>query len=148
MSLDPRLAYTGGFMWWEKKLRGVLRHLATERFAGSYLKAMQHLSCRMAAIELVPYHSVSFGADHLLETMPSAQAVRKFISEVLEPRARARDITLIVTRKAKVFDLRERGSIVLYEGTHARGASLSETSRGGRAIIDRIGLHPVWMTAA
>ncbi|MCA1490736.1 hypothetical protein I6F11_07360 [Ensifer sp. NBAIM29] len=60
--LDPKWAWTSGFVWWENKLRDVARVIASERFNGHYGRALADLSRRVAAIELVLYHSFRFGS--------------------------------------------------------------------------------------
>ncbi|ODR88489.1 hypothetical protein A8M32_26190 [Sinorhizobium alkalisoli] len=74
--LDPKWAWTSGFVWWENKLRDVARVIASERFNGHYGRALADLSFiewyaeegkrllsrRVAAIELVLYHSFRFGS--------------------------------------------------------------------------------------
>lgn len=138
-SLNPNLCWRPGFMWWEKKLRSVIKRIAAEKFNGSYLDAMRSLSQRLAAIELVPYHSGSFNAHKLVKILPSALAAREYVYKTLLPMARRGKVTLIVTRKTKEWGL-PKAHVVTYKGGHTRGAHLSVGSKGGKAILKRYGI--------
>ncbi|MDB5603028.1 MAG: hypothetical protein JWN71_5072 [Xanthobacteraceae bacterium] len=143
MFLDPNFAWSGGFMWWEKKLRKILHEVADSYFDGSYPKALRHLSQRMAAIELVPYHSRSFGAHRLLKRMPSAVAAKTFVEGVLVPKVRKGKVTLIATRQIGTLELPPRvPSIVVYGPSQARGAHLGPDTLGGEAILQAIKAKP------
>jgi hypothetical protein len=138
-SLNPNLCWRPGFMWWEKKLRSVIRRIVAEKFDGSYLDAMRNLSQRLACIELVPYHSASFNANKLVKVLPSARAARDFVYKTLLPKARRGKVTLIVTRKVKEWGL-PKAHVVTYTGGHTRGAHMSVGSMGGKAILKRYGI--------
>lgn len=96
--LDPEFCWHGGFGWWERRLRSVAGEIARERFDGRYLDALRSLAGRIAQIELVPYHSPTFGAHSLIEQLPSVTMVRTCVREHLLPRARAGETTIIVLR--------------------------------------------------
>jgi hypothetical protein len=126
-------------------------HLVTERgaeiadsyFDGAYPKALRHLSQRMAAIELVPYHSRSFGAHRLLKRMPSAVAAKTFVEGVLVPKARKGKVTLIATRQVGTLELLPCvPGIVVYRPSQARGAHLGPDTLGGEAILQAIKARP------
>ncbi len=140
--LDPQFCWDGGFAWWEKKLRDVVTKIAEEKFDSRYFEALRDLSAKLACVELVPYHSSSFGSHAILEELPSSKMVRKFVLEYLIPEARIGKRTLIVTRQAKSWNLPETNkNIVIYKGGHTRGASLSQNSSGGKAILDSYGIR-------
>jgi hypothetical protein len=139
--LDPEYCWHGGFRWWEEKLREVITIVANEQFDGRYLDALRDISKRLAHVELVPYHSLSFNAHRLIEDLPSVQAVRHFAQEALVKAANQGDKTIIVTRQVASWGLpRDTRNLILYEAGHTRGASLGRKSRGGRAILDRYGI--------
>lgn len=139
LSLDPEFSWSGGFYWWEKKLRRILQLVAKERCRDRYLDALKLLSRRMAAIEIVPYHSRGFGSRALIEKLPSAVVAKKFIEHDLVKKAKKGELTLVITRQATLFDLpKDCKDIVVYEGRHARGASLGPETRGGSAMVRRI----------
>jgi hypothetical protein len=129
--LNPKWAWTSGFMWWESKLRDVARLIASERFDGHYGRALADLARRVASIELVPYHSFNFGGS---KKLASADAARRFVASVDPGR------TVIVTRSVADWGLPDAPHIIKYPATHARSASLGLTSMGGRAILERYGI--------
>lgn len=139
--LDPDFCWHGGFRWWEGKLRGVIRQIATEKFGGDYWRAMKDLSERLACIELVPYHSSWFNDHRLFDRLPSIITARRFVSETLRSEAEAGRRLLIITRQAGVWGFHESAkNIVVYKGGQTRGASLGPSSEGGRAILGWYGI--------
>jgi hypothetical protein len=106
--LDPELCWHSAFTWWESKFRDIAWVLAEKRYGGSYYDGLSHLSKRMAAIELVPYHSVSF-LDHVaLKRLRSSQLARKFVLENVLPQALVGKAVVVVTFGAKYWDHRPR----------------------------------------
>ncbi len=141
LGLDPNFAWHGGFMWWESKLRGVLREIASKHFGNSYLSAMRDLSRRLACVELVPYHSKSFRDHALIDHLESARHACKYVEESLVPLAAKQDCTLIATRRVKDWNLPSgMPNVLAYEGWETRQASLNLNSRGGRAILRHCGI--------
>ncbi|MCX7353399.1 MAG: hypothetical protein NTY59_00935 [Alphaproteobacteria bacterium] len=142
--LDPSFCWHSGFAWWEGKFREVGKLLAEQRYEGSYLAALKELSRRVAAIELVPYHSTSFAAHKLVEQgLPSSVAAQSFVKSSLFPRAAAGEVTIIATRRTRDWGLaamRKRRGVVCYRGGLTRGASLGPKTLGGRAILKQLGL--------
>ncbi len=140
--LDPQFCWHSGFVWWEKKFRELVQEIARLKFNGNYRDALREFSHRVASVELVPYHSSSFHEHGIIERLPSVAKVRAFVQRDLVPAARAGEKTLIITRQAKAWGLAsEKGNIVVYEGGHTRGASLSPRSAGGKAILRRYTSH-------
>ena len=129
MFLDPKWAWTSGFTWWESKLRKVARLIARDKFKCDYSKALAYLSRTIACLELVPYHSLSFGGS---TKIASAEAVRKFAQEV------AIDRTVVVTRALRDSGFENNPDVVAYSAGQARGASLGPKSPGGCAILTAI----------
>ncbi len=140
--LDPKFCWHGGFIWWEKKLREVIREIAARKFDGNYRDGLKSLASRLACVELVPYHSSSFGEHRLIDRLPSVQAARAFVRKGLMAEAMADKKTVIVTRQVKAWGVRTGApNLVIYEGGHTRGASLSPNSAGGKAILKRYGIQ-------
>ena len=131
--LDPKWAWTSGFSWWEKKLRGVAEIIANERHEGRFGLALEQLSKRIVSIELVPYHSIDFGPD--LRLFSSDQA-RSFVAKA----ATSEERTVIVTRGVERWLLPDQPNVVKYPASLARGASLSPSSPGGHAILQKFGI--------
>jgi hypothetical protein len=139
ISLNPKFVWTGGFRWWEQKLRNTVLRIAEAK--GGYLQGLKSLSQRLAAIELVPYHSQKFGAGKIVSNLPSSQAAMRFVSETLVPRARRGHATIIVTRKVASWGLpTDCEHVVLYEKALTRNAPLGPDTPGGQAILQRYGL--------
>jgi len=138
MWLDPQFCWHGGFVWWDKKLRNTILKLAEIHFDGSYYDAARSLSKRLACLELIPYHSHSFGAHKLLNRLDSAIAMKEFVKNNLVPDAAQRAKTLIATRQTKEWGLPTgHESMIVYEGGETRGASLGPDTKGGKAILGR-----------
>lgn len=137
--LDPRFCWHSGFVWWEKKFREVVQEIARLKFDDDYRDALKEFSHRVASIELVPYHSSSFHEHGVIKRLPSVKKVQEFVKQNLEPAARAGEKTLIITRQVNAWELspEKNENIIIYEGGHTRGASLSPRSQGGKAILSR-----------
>ena len=137
--LDPQFCWSGGYRWWEGKLRGVLAEFARHRGL-SYLEALKATSRRLAVLEYFPYCSNS-GPEGLKE-LPSSTVARNYVHEAVLPRARKGDLTLVVTRQANAWGITseyDNGSdIIVYAGGETRAAHLSPGSRGGKAILNRL----------
>lgn len=139
--LDPTFCWHGGFFWWEKKLGNVVEEISNRRPGKSYFEALKYVSSNLACVELIPYHSESFGDHALLKTLRSAQAAISYGKSSLLPLAKSGKITLIVTRQAKGWELdnqQETDDLIIYRNGETRGASLGLNTRGGRAILRRL----------
>ena len=142
--LDPQFCWYSGFHWWEKKLRSVIRLIAQEKFEGSYREAMKDLSHRLACIELIPYHSSSFGDHKLIGHLPSACLATKFVCDYLLRSHDKPSKTVVVTRQVKAWSLdkfKNDPNLIIYERGHTLGASLGPKSLGGKAILRRYGIE-------
>ncbi|MXY54005.1 MAG: hypothetical protein F4Y86_15975 [Gammaproteobacteria bacterium] len=132
MFLDPKWAWTGGFDWWESKLRETARIVACRRFDSNYAQALKCLAETVACLELIPYHSKSFGGT---TKIASANAVRAFAQ-----RASKDGKKVVVARAVKEWGLEDRQNVIKYSRGQARGASLGPHSPGGQAILECLGL--------
>ncbi len=137
--LDPQFCWSSGYAWWEGKLKKVVQALAKKKCRGQYRTALRAVSRRIAAIELVPYHSDHFDGGATEKNLPSARWAQQWVEKFLAPRARRGEILIVVTRSIKDWRLSEvAGRIVCYERGETRGASLTPRSRGGKAILRRL----------
>ncbi|MEM9636082.1 MAG: hypothetical protein AAGA94_00420 [Pseudomonadota bacterium] len=140
---DPEFIWTGAFQWWERKFRSVAQVLAKQKYDGSYLAALQDLSRNVASIEMIPYHSQSFGAGKLLKGLPSAIAARDYVQNELAPRARDKEVAIVVTRRVRDWGLEGVDHhVVNYDKGLARSASLGAGTTGGKAILKILGVDP------
>jgi len=64
----------------------------------------------------------------------------EYVHDVLVPKARSNDATIIVTRSVHNWKLPKHNNIVVYEGGETRSAHLTLKSRGGKAIAKHLGL--------
>lgn len=140
MFLDPEFCWDPGFRWWEEKLRGVATCIANRKHF-SYLNALRELSRRIAAIELVPYHSISFRDHRLIKDLASVRRAKEYAQD-LRSKALLTKCSIIITRKVKEWGLRRmrNGRVVLYSPALARGASLGPKTKGGQAILRMFGI--------
>lgn len=138
--LDPRFSWHAGFGYWNGRLRGIVRWIATRRSI-SYQAALSVLARAICAIELVPYHSESFGLPHsLLNKLQSVRLSRAFVHSTLVPRAEAGEAVIIVSRSARYWNVAESKNVVIYRGGETRGAHLSPNTRGGALIMRQLEL--------
>ena len=133
LSLNPDYTWSGGFQWWETKLRKILREIAKLYCGGDYAVALQTLSQRLAVIELFPYHSRVFKAGALRSKLPSVKHAKDFVQSLL-PRARTGEITIIVSRGMKAVGIDDH-ELANHDPKLVRGASLSPKTKGGKAIL-------------
>lgn len=135
--LDPSFSWHGGYRYWESKLRTVIQETAAGR-TGGYQGALEYAAKRLAALELVPYHSTGFRARELIAA-PTAEAMKRFVLRGLLPRAKRGEILIVVLRRARDWQVPQRArGVVIYQPKHARSASLGKMSPGGRAILRRL----------
>src|SRR5215813_6291846 len=60
------------------------------------------------------------------------------LPEVVLPRVECGDAIAIVTRKTTLWRLPDHRRVVRYSGAEARSAHLTQTSPGGRAILEQL----------
>lgn len=137
--LNPDFAWHPGFEYWQKKFHNIIDEIRKQSNV-SYQKAMSILSKRLACLELMPYHSKSFGAGSLLNKLPSVEIMRNYVQDIVVPKAMTDKAIIIATRQVKMWQLPEHKNIVMYEGGETRSAHLTISSRGGQAIAKNIGL--------
>src|SRR5262245_2443647 len=83
-----------GFDYWSNSLL-LARQIAGDSPLRPVLKT---IAKRIAFIQAFPYHSKSFGAQRILEKMPSLNEPRSFVNDELLQRARSGDALIIVLR--------------------------------------------------
>src|SRR6266849_555603 len=141
--LNPEFCWHGGFTWWERKFRDVPTRIAKERFHGRYFDALRDLAHRAAALDPIPYHSISFRQHRMLRLLPSSQHAQNFARNTLASRANKGNAAIIITRQHKEWGMESPASrtIVTYTGGRTRSASLGHTTPGGKAILAQYGIH-------
>jgi hypothetical protein len=104
-------------------------------------KALRELARRVACIELVSYHSSSFGGHKLLQVLPSTLQAGRYVRDLLLPRAQKDELSIIVTRQGETWGLPAQegvSSIVYYTGQQAHGVHFGPNTTGGREILRQI----------
>jgi hypothetical protein len=136
--LNPEFAWSGGYVWWHKKFAFIIDEIS-KKTGMNYSNTRKLLSQKIANIELVPYHSTSFyDPASWTKKLESAKLAREFVNEYVLPKVQRDEAILIVTRQVREWDLPEHRNITVYSNGEARSAHLSPSSRGGRAIIERL----------
>ncbi|OJV43983.1 MAG: hypothetical protein BGO25_12685 [Acidobacteriales bacterium 59-55] len=83
--LNPRFAWSGGFIWWEARLRPILSKLVAKSGC-TYYEALASLAKQIVAVELIPYHSVDGsalnGRGNPWKNLPSARHAREFVKRL------------------------------------------------------------------
>lgn len=132
--LDPALCWTGGAIWWNDKLQGIIGE-AARRWSCPYSKAARRISRQLAMVEAFPYHSKDFGFGHVMDTLPSCRSAKMFVQNV----AADSEKLIVITRQAAHWGIVGNGSNrIVYTGGQARGAHLTTGSTGGRAILEHL----------
>ncbi len=138
-ALNPSFSWHPGFGYWHKKLGQVIRKLAHRRKT-SHLEALSILAKDLACLELVPYHSKSFGAHSLINRLSSSKAMLEYVHDILVPQAILGKVLIIATRRGRDWKLPEHEKIIIYDRSESRASHLTPGSRGGEAILQHLGL--------
>jgi len=136
--LDPQYSWHSGFVYWYRKLKGLVE--AHARGHGCSLSdSLATLSQKVAFLELYPYHSENFGLPTSVSSrLRPAQLAIDYAQNVLLPRARQGKVTLVITRQAKLWRLNPEENVVVYGPLEARSAHLTPGTRGGAAILEAL----------
>ena len=137
ISLNPHFAWHSGFDYWHKKFNRIIEALAKQSQI-TYQDAMSILAKQLACLELLPYHSKSFGSSSLLKVLPSVKVMQDFVHEIVIPRAMNDEVLIIATRRVQNWDLPTRKNIITYKGSETRSAYLTPASR--EVIINHLKL--------
>jgi len=146
--LDPAFCWTPGFRWWEQKVRKIALKICELRKTGdvSYREALRLISSVLAAIELVPYHSVSFRKGrrslrrgHHVDDLPS---VKESIRQ-LRRCAKDSNVTIYIARQHERWNAGLEGAkATVLESNSARGVSFTPNSPIGKAILKAVARLP------
>jgi hypothetical protein len=143
IDFDPNLAwrYLG---YWSSRLGKIVTELRDK--CGSYTKGLGILAKTVCVLELVPYWSRSSEcALRVSEKLESTRAIRLFVRGQLVPRAKSGELSIIVARQAKGWDVQHWGvdhcpDIEVLEGSLRRGAYLGG-GKTGELMRMRLGLQ-------
>ena len=147
--LNPRFLGTGGGSYWLKKLSPVINHLKTKM---KFTDALSFLAKNICLLEIVPYHSKSFGFSKYIK-LPSVNKMISFLKNYVIPKAEKNDAALIVLRKGKelkdlgVLPKKTTRNVLIYPPNYSQNPCLSikaknkneakyENVEGGRFILE------------
>lgn len=122
--LNPEFLWTGGGMYWVRKLKDILKELHGQK--GGYRETLRFLSKKISVLELFPYHSQKRPPDDWIEEAKSAGLIKDFVEKVLVPKANKKEILLIVMRGAKLWGIDGSENILILGKKKAQAASFSE----------------------
>ena len=134
--LNPEFAWHPGFEYFHKRFDELAGKIKPK--VGSYQNALSLLAQNVACLELLPYHSKSFGSHSLIGKLPSTVAMLEFAREVLLGRAERDDVLVIVTRGVRYWKLPEQKNVILYKRGETRSGYLTAESR--KKIMEKLGL--------
>ena len=137
--LNPEFSWHGGFEYWHTKFGDIAR-CVTQAKRIDYTESLKFLSRNIACLELIPYHSRSFGAGSLIRKLQSVKIMQSYVKDYLLEKARRGEITIIVTRSSKNWNLSKNKNVIIYNNSEARSAHLTLQSSGGKAIAKQLGL--------
>lgn len=132
LPLDPSLSWHSGNRYWQNKLGPIITNAAI-RWGCTNGEARQRVSHRVAALELVPYHSCSYRLSGTVEAaLASVKLARRYLLETLVPRAMSGEVLLVAMRKVNVWAIPpETLNVVSFSGGAARGAHLGVNNLDG-----------------
>ena len=134
--LDPALSWHSGYRWWHGKFQRIIAEISKSRNI-SYAKARCYLSKVLASVELVPYHSFTYGlSDARRRQLRSANLACDYVKDVLRPRSEAGELLIVVTRQGRTWGLGKSKNIVIYSGSETRASHLTPKSQGGSRILE------------
>lgn len=134
--LDPAFSWHSGYRWWHGKFQRIIVEISKSRNI-SYAEARCYLSKVLASVELVPYHSFTYGlSKSRRQQLRSANLACDYVNDVLVPRSKAGDVLVVVTRQGGTWGLVESKHVVIYSGAKTRASHLTPTSDGGKRILE------------
>lgn len=134
--LDPQYLWHPGGIYWLKHLNKYVIEVMKQK-QKTYRQALSYVSSKVAVLEIVPYHSKSFGYHNLAKDLESAKKMKRFVQDYLQPLAKDGKLCIICTRKVKEWGLDEKvenENIVIYPPKYARSANISFGSLAAKVI--------------
>ncbi len=136
--LNPNLSLHQGYTYWFKKFRDLINEIKGH-YGIKWIEAQKRLSEYVATLELVPYASQKFGLpDSMLKDLMSVRAMKHYVNDFLVPKAKKKEILIIITRKIKYWGLKEATNVILYNSSENQSASLGKNSRAFEPMMEMI----------
>jgi hypothetical protein len=134
--LNPEFIWTGGGAYWENKLNDIIKENSKIKNI-NYIDSTREISQKVALLELIPYHSLSYQLSGKIEAQVESKNIMKnFVKDYVYKKVLNNNACIIITRKVKIWDLPNHNNIIAYEGGETRGAHLTSQSRGGHKILE------------
>jgi len=135
MNLDPQFAWTGGGQYWINKLNYVIQTVSAKSNL-SYTESLSIVSKRVCTLEIVPYHSKNFRLPRkVFDEMGTSKLMFDFVHDFVLKKAKSDMACIIVTRGNNYWKLKDGSNVVVYDGPEARGAFLTDKTRGGKMML-------------
>jgi hypothetical protein len=132
--LNPALAWSGGFRWWQRRLRPLIEKFVSK--GESNIEVMKFLARNIAAVELFPYHSRDGSELKGIKKeprMPSVLEARKFLARSSQ---NAKQLTVVLRAHNKWED---RAPVAFpdhhYHGPKQQTISLDPKFEIGKKIL-------------
>ena len=136
--LNPYLSIHPGYTYWFKKFRDLINEIK-DYLGIKWVEAQKRLSGILTTLELVPYHSQTYGlTDGILRELLSVKVMKQYVNTILVPKAEKKEILIIITRKIRYWDLNENYSIILYKTNETQSASLGRNSRAFKPMMEMV----------
>lgn len=137
--LNPEFLTHPGGQYWLKRLNVYIKEVMIQKEL-SFGNALKYISKKFAVLELMPYHSESFGSPSLLKKLKSVDAIKKFVNGPLLEKVSQSDACIICTRQAKEWCLKsEKGSasenVIVYPPKYARSGHIGLKSPASNIIF-------------
>lgn len=100
--LNPAFAWHSGFAYWTQHLNELIQTVQQKCSFKSYSHALEHVSQRIACIEMVPYHSIASPALKKC-ALRSTQFAAQYVNQVLASKASGGECLIIALRKADAW---------------------------------------------
>jgi hypothetical protein len=112
--LDPKWHWTAGGQWWNRLFREIIAAFR-EKKKVSHAEAASIISRRIAALELIPYHSTdSSHVAALAKRLKSTALAKKYLRDVVIPKAEKGDALVVIVSSYKLWDIRPGLPNVVY----------------------------------
>jgi hypothetical protein len=130
--LNPKFSWHPGFRYWNSKLYKISEIICKKKHFRMQ-RALAYLAKRICVVQLVPYHSQVFKLPSKVKNkLESSKAIKRFVSEVLVPKAKNREVLIVVARGRKAWNLPKLENIEVLSQSESRAAHLSLNRQGGR----------------
>ncbi|MBA2704743.1 MAG: hypothetical protein H0U60_12930 [Blastocatellia bacterium] len=136
--LDPQFAWHSTGKYWRARLAWLADELVGAQASGS-TQALQLVSKHVVCLQLVPYHSATFGLSHdTVRTLPSAALVRGALSELLAQAQRGEKLIVAMRRSGDWGLAKETlcSTVLAYSGPATRAAYINKGNTAGQRIRD------------